>query len=286
MQVVPAMSSQGIIHTNGAFTVAVPSKQLADYSVQVGPTQKKFVDWTDEDIHSSFNVLDPIVSVWKTKNVAEQYLVYGKQEGSKPFVFEAVPYQTKTSAISRLWQQFLVLWRVTFGGKTAEQRDAQVQLYKTTPASRVAPSTSLPSDAFCNRETINKQWVITGTKVNVLFNYAPIGELHFLIVPKAHREKFTDLEREEYVEAQQLTQRIVKHYSANDAYIFHRTGKDAGQSVPHWHQHVILTANKTQSFFGKLMVLKNTLFGASPMNETALKTRVTALRSELNPPSK
>ena len=56
---------------------------------------------------------------------------------------------------------------------------------------------------------------------------------------------------------------------AEDIYLFHKTGIDAGQTVPHWHMHLIVTANKTQGFFGKLTVLKNMLFGSSPMKRVS-----------------
>jgi diadenosine tetraphosphate (Ap4A) HIT family hydrolase len=121
----------------------------------------------------------------------------------------------------------------------------------------------------------------------VLTNYAPIvlgSSLHFLIVPKEHRTGFFDLEESEYVEAMKFSEKLIAYYSRNGlrtAYLFDKTGAEAGQTVPHWHQHVVFTATKTQEILGKLRVFKNLLWRPSPLPENRLQTRVHNLRGAL-----
>jgi hypothetical protein len=68
-------------------------------------------------------------------------------------------------------------------------------------------------DAFCNNQVIQKQRVMEGDKINILYNYAPIGlggeKLHFLITPKTHRTTLKDLTENEYGEAQLITQQLI-----------------------------------------------------------------------------
>ncbi len=247
-------------------------------------------------------MLQKTVAIWKEKGIADQYLVYGKEQPGTgvPFNWEAVPYYKPRTIIGRIWQQLSVLYRITFGGATASltQRQKQIKEYKTSfedsseliqKQIKKVDDTIVGHDAFCKDEVIDKQSVLKGRTVNVLYNYAPIGfggeRLHFLIVPKKHRTRFSDLAEEEYLEATKLTQALSKHFyktrSIQNGHIFHKTGEDAGQTVPHWHMNMILTANKAQGFFGKLTVLKNMLFGSSPMKDAALKEKVQSLRSEL-----
>nr|QIQ10885.1 hypothetical protein OJOKFFHK_00028 [uncultured bacterium] len=96
-----------------------------------------------------------------------------------------------------------------------------------------------------------------GKYVNILYNYAPIAidenKLHFMLVPKAHREMFSELSVDEYLEASALEQKLGAYYKRQGyqaAYLFNKTGAEAGQTVPHWHEHVIFTATKVQDLYG------------------------------------
>ena len=144
------------------------------------------------------------------------------------------------------------------------------------------------NDAFCNPKVLDKQRVFEGKEINVLYNYAPIGlgeeKLHFLIVPKEHHPNFSDLTKSEYLESMQLSQKLIKFYQGkgfHTAYLFDKTGAEAGQTVPHWHEHVVFTATKTQELFGKWTVLKNMVLGSSPLPPKELQNRVQSLKKEL-----
>ncbi len=280
--------------------VNVPAQQLANKSMQVSTSDAKlYSDWTRNDHSDSFTMLQKVASVWKKNGIAEQYLVYGKiQTGSEvPFNWEIVPYYKPSTSMGSIWQQLCILWNISFGGATLSetQKQHQIREYKelfegSQDISEKVYTTVIGNDVFCKPEVNHKQSVLEGKTIRVLYNYSPIGfggeRLHFLIVPKEHRVDFGAVEGEEYAEASALTQKLVKHFYGTrpiqEVYLFHKTGKDAGQTVPHWHMHVIMTSNSAQNIFGKLTVLKNMLFGSSPMKDCELRDKVVSLRAELN----
>lgn len=294
--------SQRVLEKEGSVSISIPERQLANKSLQITPlNSKSYVAWSIEDRSNVYAALQKTVDVWKKSGFADQYLVYGKQQSSDmSFNWEVVPYYKPSTFIGRIWQQFFVLWKITFGGTTLSesQRQKEVDEYKAVfkefmPSVQDGAQKIMDvvqgNDAFCKAEVINKQLVLEGRSINVLYNYAPIGfggeRLHFLIVPKEHKTKFSELSEEEYLEATDVSQKLMSHFSVTreieDVYIFHKTGVDAGQTVPHWHMHMILTSNKTQDIFGKLTVLKNMLIGSSPMKGEELSRKVSSLKDEL-----
>lgn len=293
-----AVEPSSIIEQNTFVSIVVPEKQLSKGSLKIAPLQEKsFSKWTVEEHSSSYDYLRKAATVWEKTGISEQYLVYGKQDlkNDAAFNWEVAPFYKTSTWAGRIWQQFLVLWRIAFGGVGPSDGQKQLDDYKvsfgqiSSQAARV-DETARGNDAFCNPEVVKNQTVLEGRTVNVLYNYAPIGfggeKLHFLIVPKKHRTKFSDLSKEEYLEATEKAQQLMFHFTASrsvqDAYLFHKTGEDAGQTVSHWHLHLILTAGKTQDILGKLTVLKNMLFSASPMKNSELREKVESLRSEIN----
>lgn len=144
----------------------------------------------------------------------------------------------------------------------------------------------ISSDPFCNQEVIDKQRVFAGKKVTLLYNYKPLGndQLHFLIVPKEHRETFTHLTQEEYLETAQLASKVMTHFREKGfpvAHLFHKSGSAAGQTVPHWHLHLILSSSKEISTWEKVALLKNMIWGTSPLSDQELAKRVRNYQQEL-----
>lgn len=269
---------------NNDFLVAgVPRQQLLKNSFIITAPDQKLCSWSRKDHSDSFSWMQRITQGWET----DQFLIYGKV-GSKPFTWEIVPYEKCRTFIGRAIQQLQVLWRSVFGGLEISEEEAirQCERYRKFPEKTPIPSAGKGTDPFCKEETIERQWVITGEKVNVLFNYAPIGfggeRLHFLVVPKEHRESFTEVTEEEYLETMELTSRLISHLgSARTVYLLNKTGIDAGQTVKHWHLHVIFSSNPAQDFWGKMTVVRNILFGSSPMREDELQKKVAELRNLL-----
>jgi diadenosine tetraphosphate (Ap4A) HIT family hydrolase len=273
--------------------LGIPRTQLLKNSVQVRVPTKAFNTWSEQDHADSYSLMHAIAGVWQ-KTKTDQYLVYGKID-TENFHWELVPYQKCYTYFGRVIQQIQVLWNVVFGGVAISKDESRNQVKAYSQKLEQLPiiqasEISVPShDPFCQQATIERQWVIRENKVDVLFNYAPIGlggeRLHFLIVPKAHRATFSDVTQQEYLESIALTKRLVTHFTDSrkikTVYLLHKTGVDAGQSVPHWHLHVVFSTNKAQDFWSKLTVFKNILLGSSPMNKNELATRVKALRLEL-----
>lgn len=301
---------ENILERQNEVFVSLPQKQLASGSLQISKSSNPaYLQWTKKDHSDSYSSMQKIVSIWERENFAKQHLVYGKQKlgtSNAAFHWEIVPYHDTNNIISRIWKQFLVLCRIIFGGKafSEESRQKQLSQYKISyenfsPSlhknSKKIQALSSQNDAFCNPKTIKRQLILEGKHTYVLYNYAPIGfggeRLHFLLLPKKHKERFSEVSREEYLEITSLSKQLTEHFSKSsrqiqDIYLFHKTGADAGQSVKHWHMHMVITSNRAQSIFSKLTTLKNMLIGSSPMKKRALKDKVKALKEELAPSPK
>lgn len=278
---------RAVVYSDHTTQVVVPERPLATNALQIEGSQLP-----PEEVYAC---IQKISRIWKKEGISS-FMTFGKNEDKAPFHWQVVPYPQSGW---RLWNQLKVLWRITFGApklsETARLQCAEryKQLFDQAVSEMSVSSSTKPlsqPDAFCNPEVIQRQRVYEGKTINVLYNYAPIGlgkrKLHFLIVPKAHRTGFSDLTEAEYAESMKISGKLVDHYKKegySTAYLFDKTGVEAGQTVPHWHQHVVFTANKTEELLGKLKIFKNMLFGSSPLPKTELEAQVHALRTELAP---
>lgn len=273
----------------------LPNHQILDHSVQVITPCKKFTDLSEQHHSDSYQFLQRIVQIWKNSCIADQHLTYAKIN-SDSFTWDVVPCPKCHSWISRKIQLIILVFRILFGGKTVTNESRQQQLSKYGSMLNKTPNAieppSIPSkgeDVFCKKEVIDSQSVLEGNKTQIIFNYAPIGfggeRLHFLIIPKQHRETFSELTKEEYCESLALSQKLIKHFSAtrkvHNVYLQHKSGKDAGQTVYHWHLHVIISTNKSQEFWGRLTFLKNIIFGPSILSPKELEKTVDGFKKEL-----
>lgn len=275
--------------------VALPARALAKGAVAIHPrlNVQHFTQWNVPQIETSYDLLQRIVQVWKAQGI-HNYMIFGKENvesSDSSFTWEAVPYPQEGW---RFWKQLKVLWNVAFGGavQPKEEREQEARALQTALAlSEVKQNlASAPrgTDPFCDPKVIERQKIFEGKTINVLYNHAPIplGErqLHFLITPKEHRAGFSDLSKEEYTEAMRLSQRIARFYQERGypiVYLYDKTGTEAGQTVPHWHEHLIFTTTKTQALFGKFLVLKNMVLRSGPLSEEELQPRISALKEEL-----
>jgi diadenosine tetraphosphate (Ap4A) HIT family hydrolase len=288
-----------VIYQGKTVKIIVPDCPIAEGSVKIIPSSgiENFSEWRDCEARETYELIQQVVRIWKEKGITN-YLVYGKESNNSksPFGWEVVPYPSNGL---RFWKQFKVLWHITFGGaclpqierhKIAKNFLQELDSFSCTQAKQIESidKAAKGNDAFCNPVVIQKQLVFEGKEVNVLYNYAPLvldkEKLHFLVIPKQHRPGFSDLTESEYLESLDLSQKLVNFYKGkgyHTTYLFNNTGKEAGQSVPHWHQHLVFTATKTQEFFVKLTVLKKMLFGASPLPSNELQMCVESLSKEL-----
>lgn len=283
----PLVSAEPICLYKGRnIEVQVPERPLANGSILVVPQNS-----TPSTLGEMYDTLQRIAQVWKANGISN-YMIYSKTTEHGFSGWEIVPYQDTSF---RFLAQLKVLWNVAFGGFKvgASEIERDKKLFSdsaifTEEYTPLAPTGADTRDAFCNPAVIAPQLIYSGNEVDLLFNYAPIGigkeRLHFLLVPKKHRENFSQLTKSEYIEARQIANKLADFYKTKNistVYMFDKTGPLAGQTVPHWHQHLIFTATKTQEFVGKLTVLKNMIFGSSAMKSEALTQRVAELRTEL-----
>ncbi len=282
-----------IVYEGKTMKVIVPDHPLALGSLKITTNSNsvKFSEWKAVNEQESYEFLQKVVRIWEKKGVPD-YLIFGKESNNDKDIFgwEIVPFSKKECGFSR---QFKVLWNVSFEGPylpKAKRLDVAKNLFLEPHFNQLESVEKgiKGNDAFCNQKVIDNQRVFEGDEVNVLYNYAPIGlgkgKLHFLIVPKEHRSRFSDLTESEYLESMRLAQKLIIFYKDkgyDTTYLFDKSGAQAGQTVPHWHEHVVFTATKTQEFFGKLTVLKNMLIGSSPLSQKELQFRVFLLRKEL-----
>lgn len=290
------MNVLNTISRNEDLFLTVPREQLLKGSLHIISPKKQFSDWSKENHLASYSFMQQVAQAWKSSFFTDQYLIYGKID-SNSFHWEITPYQKCYTYIGRVVQQLQVLWRTVFSGIAISEEIAQKQqehysslLKPFSNTKEISEEPTKSNDSFCQDTTIKRQWVIQGKTVNVLFNYAPIGfggeRLHFLVVPKQHRETFTEVSGQEYCESLELTSKLVDHFkesrkSIKTVYLLNKTGIDAGQTVKHWHLHIIFSTNTAQDFWGKVTVFKNILLGSSPMKKEDLEQRVTTLRNEL-----
>ena len=280
--------------------ISIPMQPIGNDAVAVSTEQDKpFTEWTETDHGDSFDSLQKTASFWREKNTATQHLVYGSYTPSSPsFSFQAVPFKD-SNFFTRFFRQLRVLYRVTFGASTlsAKEKQSQTNKYQALlngdTERKIFPAANAPSktDAFCRADVIEKQKITETDLVNVLYNYAPIGfggeKLHFLITPKAHRTTFAEVTREEYIDAALQVQRLIATLSRTrhivKVHFLRKSGEDAGQTVPHWHWHVIIQTNELQGITGSLTVLRNmAMGGSSPIKREALAIKVASLTAELD----
>lgn len=283
-----------VIMQGKTINVIVPKSPLAMGSVQI----IKKLDVEQPNQQEMYEIHQKILRVFEEQGI-DSYLRY-RVSTTPGRYWEIIPFSKNSSSV---WQQLKLLWRVIFGGKhiSQDQRELFATNFRKTALniqeakfSTHADSRNLDSksDAFCNKDIIDKQWVFKGELITILYDYAPIGigknKLHFLFVPNRHCEKFSELIQEEHREVSNLSEKLIRFYKDKEvnkksfsAYMFDKTGSQAGQTVTHWHQHIVFTTTKIQGIWGKLTILKKMLFGSSPLSDEDLKQKVVLFRKEL-----
>jgi diadenosine tetraphosphate (Ap4A) HIT family hydrolase len=283
-------TEETIIYRGTNMKIIVSERPLAEGSIKIMPLSgiQNFSEWLECDHIESYNLIQCVQQVWKDKGITD-YLVYGKQCHDSTFNWEVVPYPKEGF---RFWKQLKVLWNIIFEGPIVSQveRDRIIKDFKdinsfSKPELQLIETienVAHNNDAFCNPEVIDRQQIYEGENVNVLYNYAPIEKRqHFLLTSKQHRSAFSNLTEAEYLESMLLSRQLIEKKNYPAVYLFHKTGIEAGQTVDHFHEHLLFIATKVQDLFGKLTILKNMVFGSSPLSEAELKSDVELLRREV-----
>jgi len=239
--------------------ICVPTCPLANDGLEIQNigNHQRFQDWTAADHMESYDMIQRIRSCWGRCGYARDYLVYGRTSPnlrSETFRWEVVPYPD--DGWNRI-KQIGVIWNVSFGTSFLSEKERVIiasrmrEQMQDLEAPYTIPTSKLKGDdPFCDPEVIARQCVYEGKEMVVLYNYAPVKVVeespHFLIVPKRHRQNFNELKASEYREAMKLAGKISDYFQENypqsTLHLFHKTGELAGQTVPHWHLHVIVVA--------------------------------------------
>jgi len=95
---------------------------------------------------------------------------------------------------------------------------------------------------FCNIKKEDK--LIDGTLAFILEDCFPVTKYHSLIIPKRHFENYFDIRKEELLEIHDLLTLRKKQILSEDSFVtgFNigiNIGHDAGQSIFHFHVHLI-----------------------------------------------
>ncbi len=215
---------------------------------------QRFKNWTKNEHLESFKALQRIQRLWKKSGAFDSFLIVGKTSPnlrSETFEWEVVPFDSEKSEYTK---HFKLIWNRAFGNrpspeskqiKRAKKARETLAMHSPRPPKEKKPCTQ--EDPFCNEEVLQKQRILSGKKVDLLYDYAPGTILeeapHFLIITKEPRESFTDLTAEEYLEAMVFTQKIAEYYAdknpQSSLFLLQKSGEAAGETIPHWHLHVI-----------------------------------------------
>ena len=89
----------------------------------------------------------------------------------------------------------------------------------------------------------SKSWKIYEDKDVIAFlDINPASEGHTLIIPKKHYEDIYEIPEKELKKIISLSKKLALHYKKfgiNEVNVMHASGKNAQQSVPHFHIHLI-----------------------------------------------
>jgi histidine triad (HIT) family protein len=85
--------------------------------------------------------------------------------------------------------------------------------------------------------------VYENEKVLAFLTIGPISRGHLLVIPKKHFENIFDID-EDYLKeiifaTKKISQKLKKNLKADGVNILHASGKDAQQSVFHFHLHLV-----------------------------------------------
>ncbi len=98
-------------------------------------------------------------------------------------------------------------------------------------------------DPFCDKGIINKEKFLESKYFYAIVDIMPVTKGHVLIVSKRHLLSFLDLNKNEMNELGKLIKRVIKialRFAGGDGFdVISQNGESAGQSVFHFHVHII-----------------------------------------------
>ncbi|MCB1149011.1 MAG: HIT family protein [Chlamydiia bacterium] len=279
-------------HRGEAVKITTPLTPLSGDSVSVISTnnRQRFKQWKAAEHEESFYALRSVAACWQQRGYAQDYLILGKTSPglkSERFSWEAVPYPA--GGWSDL-KQISVMWKVAFGVDPISEEERihladqnRTRFQKPIPHLTEAHPAETASDPFCDPEVLAKQTIYRGKKVSLLYDHSPMrlgGEMpHFLVITNAHKTHFEELSPDEYIEAMQVANAVASYFQEaqpkSTLYFLHKKGRPAGQTVPHWHMHIIVKEDDASIASFQFPCLK------SPTSCTSLSSPFLLIRNKL-----
>lgn len=294
------MPHNNTIYRGSAVRIFVPEKQLGENSIKIESTKKKlFTEWTKTEDLETYDSIQRIIQFWKNSGITNDYLIYAKEvtDSKDKFAYEIVPY--KKTKWPKKFKQLRVLWNMVFGGRkvSLKENDRILNVFKKSDLFTVplkiqkSKIENVSKCAFCKEHVIKKQWVYKqeDDPTQILYNHAPTGlgkeNHHFMVISKEHRPRFEDLTKEEFVAASGNTRRLLEHYQSKGCKTINLSVKVgiAGQTVPHWHQHVIPLQSKMKEFLSNIYILFHNIFSVKSkiLPDKELNKKVENYRQDL-----
>lgn len=285
-----------VVHEGSLINLLIPERPLAKGSIQLiaRATPSPFSSWTSDHHSESYDLIQKIVEMWKRKGVND-YIIYGKKMNDSNFSWEIIPYRTGS-----FWERFKVLFQLAFGATrlSVATRTEIVRNFNEHKnlfgSSEIVEQqdemkVSVQKDWLCDPKVIEKQRVLEGKSFNVLYNCSPLGvgkgKLDFLVALKDHREGFSSLTKNEYMELMSLESKLIDFYGSQGyktAFLFHQTGNKTGNRTRHFYENIIFTSTKTEELVGKITVFVRMLFGRSRLSEAKVTEQVASLKAVLS----
>lgn len=259
--------------------------------------EKNPAKWSERQHIDAYNFLENIAALWRENESVDDFIVVGTKPprmNGERFFWEIIPFP-KDNNEKR--DHFFLLWHLIFDSPCLDEKEKLViknryKKYASLLTKPYVPKKSeapcVENDPFCNQKVVNSQLLYEGKLVDLLYNYAPLGlgedKIHFLIISKRHRDGFPDLTLEEYLEAQDILSKLTLFYEKKGfpiSYYYHKTGLLAGQSVPHWHLHLIFDSEVKQAYFTKLVILRKMLLKPDPLSPEELERLVNKYKQDV-----
>jgi diadenosine tetraphosphate (Ap4A) HIT family hydrolase len=136
---------------------------------------------------------------------------------------------------------------------------------------------------FCDQNIVQLQTFYESEHSRALISYRAIYSGHTLVVPKRHVERFEDLSADELLDiqltAQKVTRAVMAAFNVQDTFQMQKNGVAAGQTVPHYHLHIIpIPAGNTTAKFVYNMTMSNVY---SAMTPEQIAAAVTVMKERL-----
>lgn len=215
---------------------------------------------------------------------AEKIYDYFQSIGGKQFLFmgnetylDFVPFVEAGNPLTRYGRQLFLLFKHTFYSPSYKSRGQT----SFNPGEPIATE-GIKTDFFCQNEN---QVLFKGEKIKVLYPDNPIVDQHFLFATIEHRDSFKDMTKEEFIEVMALAKRVGELFEGEKIYLC-KVGRDPGQTVKHFHLHLMIKKSTSEGIWGRLKVAVNILFNMIPFVHTrlrgkALQNKVTHYQGKL-----